>query len=257
MPRYDEAEARAAVEASRSYSEVLRRLGMRPAGGNHHLLRKYVDEVWQIPTGHFDAGGASIRNLHKAPIYLEKVLVTRSTYSRGKLKERLFNEGLKDRQCEQCGQGELWRGRSMSLILDHINGIPDDNRIENLQIVCPNCAATLDTHCGRKNRRGPVARACKRCGREFTAKYRKHHYCSRVCGVRWDRTPLRGRAHPAQQKVERPAYEKLLEEIEATSYVAVGRKHGVSDNAVRKWVRFYERQIEREKAEVRAADAAA
>jgi transposase-like protein len=43
-----------------------------------------------------------------------------------------------------------------------------------------------------------------------------------------------------------------LEEIEATSYVAVGRKYGVSDNAVRKWVRFYERQIEREAAESEA-----
>jgi len=36
-------------------------------------------------------------------------------------------------------------------------------------------------------------------------------------------------------------------EIEATSYLAVGRKYGVSDNAVRKWVRWYERQIERER----------
>jgi transposase-like protein len=51
------------------------------------------------------------------------------------------------------------------------------------------------------------------------------------------------------RKVERPPYEQLLEEIEATSYSAVGRKYGVSDNAVRKWVRFYERQIEREQAE--------
>jgi len=40
----------------------------------------------------------------------------------------------------------------MSLILDHINGKRDDHRIENLRILCPNCAATLETHCGRKNR---------------------------------------------------------------------------------------------------------
>jgi transposase-like protein len=45
--------------------------------------------------------------------------------------------------------------------------------------------------------------------------------------------------------VERPPFEQLLAEIEATSYLAVGRKYGVSDNAVRKWVRFYEREAER------------
>jgi transposase-like protein len=49
---------------------------------------------------------------------------------------------------------------------------------------------------------------------------------------------------PASRKVERPPFEQLLAEIEATSYVAVGRKYGVSDNAVRKWVRFYEREAE-------------
>jgi transposase-like protein len=50
---------------------------------------------------------------------------------------------------------------------------------------------------------------------------------------------------PELRKVVRPVYEQLLTEIEATSYVAVGRKYGVSDNAVRKWVRFYERERER------------
>jgi transposase-like protein len=44
------------------------------------------------------------------------------------------------------------------------------------------------------------------------------------------------------RKVDRPPYAQLIREIEKTSYMAVGRKYGVSDNAVRKWVRFYERE---------------
>jgi HNH endonuclease len=218
---------------------------MRPAGGNHSLLRKYVDDQWKIPTNHFDAGAASRASLGKPPTPIEKVLVQNSTYSRGKLKQRLFAEGFKQRRCEMCGQEEQWRGRWMSLILDHINGVPDDNRIENLRIVCPNCAATLDTHCGRKNRKGPTLRSCKHCGREFVAKYRRHSYCSHACGCRWDRARLRGIPKPELRRTDRPPYQQLLAEIEATSYRAVGRKYGVSDNAVRKWLRFYEREHKR------------
>jgi transposase-like protein len=59
--------------------------------------------------------------------------------------------------------------------------------------------------------------------------------------------------NPESRKVERPPYERLLEEIEVTSYLAVGRKYGVSDNAVRKWVRWYERQREREAIERESA----
>ena len=64
---------------------------------------------------------------------------------------------------------------------------------------------------------------------------------------------MRGVPKPDSRKCFRPVYEQLLEEIEAMGYSAVGRKYGVSDNAVRKWVRFYERQIEREQAEAEDA----
>lgn len=173
-------------------------------------------------------------------------MVRGSSYSRANLKRRLFDQGIKERRCEICGQDERWRGRWMSLILDHVNGVPDDNRLENLRVVCPNCAATLETHCGRKNLRERPTRPCKRCGKEFVAKYASHRYCSHSCGCRWDRrSRLRGRPKPASRKVEWPPFEQLLAEIAATSYLAVGRKYGVSDNAVRKWVRFYEREAER------------
>jgi len=137
---------------------------MRPAGGNHQTLRKYVEQVWQIPTEHFDPDRARNDALRKDPIALSRILVEASTYSRAHLKTRLFKGGLKARRCELCGQGEMWRGRRMGLILDHINGVANDNRLENLQIVCPNCAATLDTHCGRQNRLDRSLRHCLRCG---------------------------------------------------------------------------------------------
>jgi transposase-like protein len=47
---------------------------------------------------------------------------------------------------------------------------------------------------------------------------------------------------PALYRVERPPHDQLLGEIAATSYSAVGRRYGVSDNAIRKWVRAYERE---------------
>lgn len=238
MPRYTREQAEAAVRDSLNYSEALRKLGMRVSGGNHALLRHWVDDIWKIPTNHFDPDhGRSRPAFHRPAAPLDEVMVERSSYSRASLKRRLYDEGIKDRRCEMCGQGEIWQERRMALILDHANGVPDDHRMENLRILCPNCAATLDTHCGRKNLQPLGPRACLHCGGEFHPKDRRQRYCCRDCGTRWNR---KGRAIPGTRRVVRPPRDVLLREIEETSYSAVGRKYGVSDNAIRKWVRFYE-----------------
>jgi hypothetical protein len=183
-------------------------------------------------------------------IPIEEVLVKNSTYNRGNLKRRLYSEGLKRRRCELCGQGESWQGRTMSLVLDHINGDGTDNRLENLRIVCPNCAATLDTHCGRNL---PRERSCRACGASFAPINRTNFYCSQGCVGRARSRGLvgsnRGRPFPERRKAKRPPYEQLLREIEETSFLAVGRKYGVSDNAVRKWIRWYENEAERRRRE--------
>jgi transposase-like protein len=177
--------------------------------------------------------------LRHEPKPLEEVLVEGSTYSRSTLKRRLYEAGLKRRRCELCGQGELWQEKRIGLILDHVNGVRDDNRISNLRIVCPNCAATLDTHCGRKNH-APIGREdCLHCGMSFQPKYRGQRYCSRYCGTRWDRT---GSHRLGARKVSRPSRAQLLAEIDKYGYVGVGRIYGVSDTAVRKWIHQYERE---------------
>jgi hypothetical protein len=249
---YSEEQAREAVSTSYSWAESLRKLGLCSTGGAWRVLKKYA-ELWEISTDHFDPARAREMNFRTKKRPLEELLVEDSTCSRQNLKRRLFQEGLKEPRCELCGQDENWRGRRMAMIIDHVNGVRNDNRIENLQIVCPNCAATLDTHCGRKNRVPKSKRSCRRCGKAFFPGRPEQRYCSRDCGTRWDRSKLRGRSIPAYRRVTRPPYEQLLSEIEATSYCAVGRKYGVSDNAVRKWVRFYER--EREAASGASADA--
>jgi hypothetical protein len=242
---YTEAEARQAIVASRSWAESLRRLGLCSTGGAWRVLKKYA-ALWEISTEHFDPLAGRRSNLLRSQRPLDEVLVENSDYQRKDVKRRLLSTGLKSMACELCGQGEMWHGRPMSMILDHINGVRDDHRLENLQMVCPNCAATLDTHCGRKNRIARAKRNCAHCGEPFIPRNGSQRYCSRDCGVRWDRSRVRGVSHhPDQRKVERPAYEQLLAEISATNYLAVGRKYGVSDNAVRKWVRFYERELER------------
>lgn len=134
----------------------------------------------------------------------------------------------------------------MSLVLDHINGVSDDNRFENLRLVCPNCAATLDTHCGRNL---PRERICPACGQAFAPRDMRHRYCSQKCSGVVKSILLRGAPQPQRRKVERPKYEQLMADVQSMSFLAVGRKYGVSDNAIRKWIRWYEYEQERAAAE--------
>ena len=239
---FSEQELRHAIANARSWSETLRNMGRCPTGNNWRTIKKYAAE-WQIDTDHFDphaAANEALRKGAKKAKPLDEILVENSTYSRTALKRRLYEEGLKEPICELCGQGENWRGLRISLILDHINGIRNDNRIENLRIVCPNCAAGLATHCGRAKEKLDRARDCLRCGKPFRAKYRDHRYCSRECGQKL-KPNIRG-PRPERRKVERPPYDRLLDEIKRLGFLAVGRKYGVSDNAIRKWIRAYERE---------------
>jgi hypothetical protein len=88
---------------------------------------------------------------------------------------------------------------------------------------------------------------CPACGQAFEPKTLHHRYCSQACWGTTAAKRYRGSAHPATRKVERPAYDQLMSDLAAMSVVAVGRKYGVSDNAVRKWIRWYEARGEGEK----------
>jgi 5-methylcytosine-specific restriction endonuclease McrA/DNA-binding transcriptional ArsR family regulator len=71
---------------------------------------------------------------------------------RGFRKKRLINEGIKEDRCEECSITH-WRGRKLSIQLHHKNGDGTDNRIENLEMLCPNCHSQTDTYGGRNGHR--------------------------------------------------------------------------------------------------------
>jgi len=138
------------------------------------------------------------------------------------LKERLYKEGLKDKICEICGQDEYWKGKKMSLILDHINGVNNDHRLDNLRIVCPNCNSTLDTFAGKNSKKCRSINRCL-CGEEISYGAKKCDKCYRL----------------GSRKVDRPGLEELIKMIDEIGYIGVGRIYNVTDNAVRKWVKNY------------------
>lgn len=135
----------------RSVGEILDKLNLRKAGGNYKLIKDYI-VMYSINIDHFitpQESGKIVSANFNSKLELCDILVENSNYSRKNLKKRLYENKLLNPICCLCGQDENWKGVKISLILDHKNGIHNDNRIENLRIVCPNCNAGLDTFSGK------------------------------------------------------------------------------------------------------------
>ena len=66
-------------------------------------------------------------------------------YQSNKLRIRLINDGIKEKRCELCGITE-WNSKPISFELDHINGVRNDHRLENLRVICPNCHSQTGTY---------------------------------------------------------------------------------------------------------------
>jgi hypothetical protein len=211
------------IKGSINYVDVCRHLNIGTTYGNRQTIKKYID-LYNLDVSHFYTPIPKNHGDFRPKDLFNEILVENSTYSHtSTLKNKLYKIGLKKRECELCGQGEEWKGKKMSLILDHINGHNRDNRLENLRIVCPNCNATLDTHGGKNKTKNKKQYFCD-CGNEI----------SKRCKICVDC------AHKEQRKVkERPNLEKLLIDVENIGYSKCGLKYGVSDNCIRKWIKQY------------------
>jgi hypothetical protein len=142
--KYSESQLREAIKSSTSMRQVLLKLNVAPYGGNYDVLRKAV-KYFNLDTSHFTGQAWNRGKILSPKQPTESYLNNEVPIQSYKLKNRLLKEGLLESICAQCGNTH-WLGKPVPLELDHINGDNRDNRLGNLQLLCPNCHALTPTY---------------------------------------------------------------------------------------------------------------
>ena len=230
------------IENKRPKFEIARVLGVK-----YETLNKYLKEFGINYEGNPNRKG--IPHL-EGRTFMEEYFNGNINVSASTLRRKLIKNGFKDERCECCGLTE-WMGKKIPLELHHINGNHNDNRLENLQILCSNCHSlahdysnsdtksknvvntTLLEKClsdvnnteSQKKEKEKNIRYCKHCGKKL--KSGQKVYCSQNC------------AHAQVAKI--PSESELIKKLNEFKWnkTKIGKYFGVSDNAVRKWIKKY------------------
>ena len=140
-----------AVKTSTSIRRALLKLDLNETGSAYRIFKKRV-ELLGLDTSHFTGRGYLKGKSHgwAKKIPLNKILIKDSTYNcTTTLKERLLKSKHLNNYCYECELTDTWNGKPIVLQLDHINGIWNDNTLENLRILCPNCHSQTKTFAGK------------------------------------------------------------------------------------------------------------
>lgn len=138
---------------SESIGQILLHFGLLNKGGNYKTLYERLS-FEQIESPLVKRGrGHNLGATWQRPILpINKILVENSPYkSSSNLRKRLIKEGILKNICDICGIGPQWNSVNLVLQLDHINFLHNDNRVENLRILCPNCHSQTATFTSRNN----------------------------------------------------------------------------------------------------------
>lgn len=219
-----ESEIRQWISENQSKAFISKQLKCKPETLNNYLALMGIDYK-----GNQSHKGQQISTTYKTALeYIESDSVIKSHL----LKLKLIRDGLKENKCELCGASE-WLGIKLPLELHHKDGNHFNNNLDNLEILCPNChsiqTGNAGANAGRyvENKPQPVKenKLCIDCGKVISSKAIRCKSCAAV----------------EQQKdiSQRPTKEELKMLIRSMPFVQIGKKYGVSDNAIRKWCDFY------------------
>lgn len=231
---YTVEEVKIAVKNSKSFANTMRLLGVPLGGGSHARLKQFILDN-EIDIEHFTGQAHNKNNFDYS--WMKNGIPYHSRYASGLIY-------LRGRKCEICGLTE-WLNKPITIEVHHIDGDRNNNLAENLQLLCPNCHSytpkwrnskssfELEEIYNQINKNKETVKTkkeksmvpCIVCGKE-----RDSRAITKMCRICYEKS---------QRVVERPDAITLAREIVSDSFTGVGRKYGVSDNAIRKWCVAY------------------
>jgi len=239
-----------AVAKSESTAGVLRTLGIKLSGSSQCYIGKLIKH-YQIDTSHFKNPKSFLCGGGNNKLKWQDILICRKSGGREhafRLRRALIESG-REYKCEgkSCLVKNDWLGQEIKLQVNHKNGDWLNNSPDNLEFLCPNCHSQTLNWSGSKGKttitsrkttwiprsqkkkqkiKPKIGNVCAKCTNPL--KHKEASYCNKCWKI-------------VSRTVERPPYEQLLKEIQESNFCAVGRKYGVSDTAVRKWIKYYEK----------------
>ena len=208
--------------------------------------------------------------------YSKELFIENSGARREYIKGLIIKHNLIEYICSECKLNNYWNNKVLSLQLDHINGVRNDNRLENLRFLCPNCHTQTETWCSKNksktinsleiddiiehiNNSSSMTKLIDKLGLcdtksnrsqikkiindnklelEFDKKEKKiENKCECGKSIKKNSKTCEKCWQIKQRKIERPLINVLLIDVKELGYLGTGKKYGVSDNSIRKWIK--------------------
>ena len=225
LSNFTDQEFKNMAENSESISQLMLKLGYASSesvGSRKAVIERCLDLDIKPP---FATGKVMARNAIKARTKsIEEYFQDNVSRTGHTTRDKIIRENLLEYKCAICGNKGIWRGKAITLEIDHINGKHLDNRLSNLRFLCPNCHAQTQNFRGKNIHKEKQINKCKNCGIQIN---KGSILCVKCAGK-------------ARRLPNRPSLEQLQKDIEKSNYSQTAKKYNVSFTCIKKWIKEYQ-----------------